>query len=126
MVLNIESDRGYMKFSEQEEHQIIVKLIVREMNDNKIPGIMFGQLKRMRAQGITNHQIRIGLELMISSVGLNKRSGLKHVPEYIGEAIRLEQAPKDNDIKTKTKKVVRVPLKTDFKYRNSKLKNWSE
>lgn len=115
-----------MKFSEQEEHQIIVKLIVREMNDNKIPGIMFGQLRRMKNQGITNHQIRIGLELMISSVGLNKRSGLKHVPEYIGEAIRLEQAPKDNDIKTKTKKVVRVPLKTDFKYRNSKLKNWSK
>ena len=115
-----------MKFSEQEEHQIIVKLIVREMNDNKIPGIMFGQLRRMKNQGITNHQIRIGLELMISSVGLNKRSGLKHVPEYIGEAIRLEQTPKDNYIKTKTKKVVRVPLKTDFKYRNSKLKNWSE
>jgi hypothetical protein len=115
-----------MRYSEQEENGIIIKIIVKELNENTVPGMFWGQMKRMRAQGITNHQIRIGLELMISSVGLNKRSGLKHVPEYIGEAIRLEQSPKDNDIKTKTKKVVRVPLKTDFKYRNSKLKNWSE
>lgn len=115
-----------MMFTEQEEHGIIVKLIIRELNDSKIPGMFWGQLKRMKNQGITNHQIRIGLELLIADGKLNKRSGLKHVPDYIGEAIRLENMELADTVKMVDKKIVKVPMKLSYSYRNKKLKDWSK
>lgn len=115
-----------MQFTESEEHQLIIKLVVREMSDGKFPGMMFGQLKRMKSQGISNYHIRIGLELMIAHGALNKRSGLKHVPEYIEEALRLESSDKIKMIDEKESRIVKIPLKINHDYRNKKLKDWSK
>lgn len=111
-----------MKLSDNEEKSLIIKTIVTTINENKVPGMFWGQLKRLTNDGFTYHQIRIGLEMMIAVDGLNKRSGLKHVPDYIGRALELENKPKSNGIKTYDKKIVKIPLKIDYKYKNNRLK----
>lgn len=111
-----------MQLSDAEEKSLIIKTIVTTINESSVPGMFWGQLKRLINQGFTYHQIRIGLEMMIAVDGLNKRSGLKHVPNYIGRALELENQSKTNGVKEYDKKMVKIPLKIDYKYKNNRLK----
>ena len=112
-----------MIFNESKEMQIIIRDIMSVTHEQP-SGMMFGQIKRMKNENLTNHQIRVGLELMIDQGKFNKRSGLKRVPEYIGEAIKnereIDQAKRV--IEVTENKVLTIPYKSEFKYRNKKLK----
>lgn len=110
-----------MRLSDQDEKRIIMSIITKEIKD-KIPGMFFGQLKRFSNQGYSNHEIRVGLELMVAKEKLNKRTGLAHVTQYVDEAIRLEGIVNDDFGKTKISKTMKIPFKKNLQYRNNKLK----
>lgn len=110
-----------MRYSEQEEKQLIIKLIVKALHEQPT-GMMWGQMKRLANQGYTNYRVRIGLEMMIAHDDLNKRSGLKWIPRYIEEAERLEAQPVQEKVYLTDKKIIKVPVKVDFNYKKKKLK----